>query len=777
MTARDTIQMRLKRLRRQSEQTGQVRLPVSAVAAGVETVICFLLSAVLAGAVIFEESAPFGCAMTAAAGTGLYGGAALLGACFGYLILLEFAQALRYVSACVLTFAAAFAFYDSKLFRRKWVVPLIAGMFNGFTGIIVRSKTGWTQEDVIFFGLEVGITVAAAWCYRGVLQPARRGREENAFAAGRQTGILVLAATVLTALVPLCLYRDLSVGRILAALSVLIAARQGGAGMGCAVGTALGGAVDLAGGKMPLFAAVYAMAGLGAGLQRGRQRIYAALPYGLISAGAALWLWEQELALAVLYEGMSAVVIFLLLPERLLRRIGVWIAPEPVGAADLHGRRMVKQKLESTAGAFRALCDSLGVAARPPKNDNDIASVFDRAAGRICRNCALRGRCWQQGYTDTFNALNDATPAMVNRGRAEAADFPRHFADRCVRFSELLSAVNEELNALFYRRQYNARIRENRAAVCRQYSQLSELLGDAAAELSRELVPDLMGDRKLRARMAELGLNVRTAVYRDSRGLLRVEAEGADRRELTRGNRVSEVSELLGVPLRVEQDSGESVSLLQEEPLMAVAGVAARKKNGETVSGDAGTYFKRMDGVLFVLLCDGMGSGQGAYRESSLAVQLLEQFLMAGVKAEQALATLSSALALRGEEQGGFTTVDLLQVDLFTGEGALFKLGGAPTYVKQGGQVRRLSCRSLPAGLENGGPERFDLHLKAGDCVLMVSDGICGTGDDSWISKRLEQFDGAGPKELARDLIVQSPTEATDDRTALAVCIEKRKRI
>ena len=35
---------------------------------------------------------------------------------------------------------------------------------------------------------------------------------------------------------------------------------------------------------------------------------------------------------------------------------------------------------------------------------------------------------------------------------------------------------------------------------------------------------------------------------------------------------------------------------------------------------------------------------------------------------------LSSALALRGEETGGFTTVDLLQLDLFTGEGELFKL-------------------------------------------------------------------------------------------------------
>lgn len=116
---------------------------------------------------------------------------------------------------------------------------------------------------------------------------------------------------------------------------------------------------------------------------------------------------------------------------------------------------------------------------------------------------------------------------------------------------------------------------------------------------------------------------------------------------------------------------------------MAVAGVAARKKDGETVSGDGGTYFKREDGTLYVLLCDGMGSGLAANRESSLALRLLEQFLQAGVDTEHALTTLNSALALRGEETGGFTTVDLLQLDLFTGDGVIFKLGAAPTYVKR----------------------------------------------------------------------------------------------
>ena len=119
----------------------------------------------------------------------------------------------------------------------------------------------------------------------------------------------------------------------------------------------------------------------------------------------------------------------------------------------------------------------------PPRNDNDMATVFDRAACRVCRGCTLRSSCWERDYVTTFNALNDATQAMLDRGRGEAEDFPGYFSSRCLHFRAFLAAVNEELTALLYRRQSNSRIQDSRAAGCRQYGQLSALLGAAAAEL------------------------------------------------------------------------------------------------------------------------------------------------------------------------------------------------------------------------------------------------------------------------------------------------------
>lgn len=777
MTAKKIIRTKFNQLRQQSQRTGQVKMSASALALGARAGIHLLLASVLSGAAIFQSSAPFGVSMVGAAGPGLCGAAALVGACFGYLTTLNFSSGLRYASASILTFAVCFAFYDWRPLRRSWVMPGIAAALNAFTGFIVQSQAGWTSTDVVYFSLEIILTAAAAWAFHQALRPLAQRPEDRLGAPASRGGLLVLLCVCLISLAPLTLYKDISLGRIAAVTAVLASAWQGGIATGSIVGVCVGLSMDLAASGTPLYTMAYGLAGLAAGLRRGRGRAGTALVYALATTGAVLWTWDRGLTVSILYEVLLACLAFLLLPDQIMRQLGVWLSPELAGPVDLRAQRSVQQKLEQTAQAFRSLCDCLRSAFRPPENDNDIAIVFDRTASRLCRSCSLRSRCWQQDYTTTFNALNDATPAMVERGKAAPSDFPRHFADRCIHFSDFVSTVNEELTALFYRRQYNARIRESRAAVCRQYAQLSELLGEAAAELSRELTPDTVADRRVRQYLAELGLEVRTAVYRDGRGLLRVEAEGADCRELSRPSRLSELSLSLGVPLRVETEGEGALSLLQQEPLMALAGVAAQKKTGETVSGDAGTYFKRSDGKLYLLLCDGMGSGPEANRESSLAVRLLEQLLQAGVSTRHALSTLSSALALRGEDTGGFTTVDLFQIDLFSGEGELFKLGAAPTYVKKGSSVQRLSGSSLPAGLAEGDAsalDHFTLRLSPGDCVLMVSDGICGTGDDSWLKERLAQFDGVSPKDLARDLITHSPQEATDDRTALVVRLDKR---
>ena len=489
MAGKETVRAKLDRLRGRSSRGEKVSVDASALLRFADGGIHFLLSAVLAGAAVFGDYAPFGVA--------LVGAAALVGACFGYLTLMGFTGGLRYISASMLTFAVNFAFYDMKLLRKPWAMPMVAGLFNGVTGFIYLSEAGWRTEDVIYFFTECFLTVAACWCYRQLLLPLRTGRGEGILSPQKRVSLAALACTVLMSLSSLTLFEDVSLGRSLAVVVVLAAAWQGGPSAGAVLGVPVGLSLDLAANGVPLYAMAYGLSGLAAGAFRLKSRLRAALAYVLANGGAVLWTWDKGLPVSILYEVFLGSVTFLLLPERPLRRLAAWLLPEQKGTlpADRRAQGRVQRRLEEAAQAFRTLYDTMRASFRPPQNDNDVATVFDRAACQVCRTCSLRSNCWERDYVSTFDALNNAAQPMLDRGRGEPGDFPQHFASRCIHFPDFLAAVNREVTALLYRRQYNSRIQDSRQAVCRQYGELSSLLGRAAAELGEELTPDLAAGR------------------------------------------------------------------------------------------------------------------------------------------------------------------------------------------------------------------------------------------------------------------------------------------
>ncbi|MCD7927406.1 MAG: SpoIIE family protein phosphatase, partial [Oscillospiraceae bacterium] len=327
------------------------------------------------------------------------------------------------------------------------------------------------------------------------------------------------------------------------------------------------------------------------------------------------------------------------------------------------------------------------------------------------------------------------------------------------------------------RRQYQSRVRESREAVCRQYAVFARSLDEAARRLAQEPERDLEREKAIRQRLYVLGLEGEAAVWRDRGGHFVVEITGKNLGALQKEEEREALSSIAGVPLRQAQVIPGGLHWRQAETLMAVAGVAARKKDGQTVSGDAGAWFKTEEGSLFVLLCDGMGSGPEAHRESTLAIGLLERFLRSGIEPEEALNTLNAALALRCEEEGGFTTIDLFRLNLYTGEAGFYKLGAAPTYIRRQSGVSRITGSSLPAGLSTGegsGPDVSRLRLEAGDSVLMISDGVAAPEEDGWVKTALAAYDGTDPKTLAAGLMDHSAHGPTDDRTAVVLTIQRR---
>lgn len=117
-----------------------------------------------------------------------------------------------------------------------------------------------------------------------------------------------------------------------------------------------------------------------------------------------------------------------------------------------------------------------------------------------------------------------------------------------------------------------------------------------------------------------------------------------------------------------------------------------------------------------MLLSDGMGSGEQAAKESISAVRILERFLRSGVEPATAMKILNSVMLLKSSESWGYAAIDLMCIDLFTGQAGFYKYGAAPSYIRSG--------RSPPRqGHDDGGGRARGRGRAAGRRALHIRPG------------------------------------------------------
>lgn len=200
-------------------------------------------------------------------------------------------------------------------------------------------------------------------------------------------------------------------------------------------------------------------------------------------------------------------------------------------------------------------------------------------------------------------------------------------------------------------------------------------------------------------------------------------------------------------------------------------GSAAAGKYGDARSGDQWSCFLTEPDVCYVLLSDGMGTGEDAERESKASLHLLSELLKSGCAPEDALEMLNSLYILRGD--GVFSAVDVLRIDLCSGSADLYKWGGAATYLRKNGSVKKIGTAAPPPGIGVGGdhkPERIALSLQRGELLILTTDGAAGEDTEA----RIGGFTGTNLKDFASYVIAGAQLRGDDDMTALVLCLYPR---
>ena len=140
---------------------------------------------------------------------------------------------------------------------------------------------------------------------------------------------------------------------------------------------------------------------------------------------------------------------------------------------------------------------------------------------------------------------------------------------------------------------------------------------------------------------------------------------------------------------------------------------------------------------------------------------------------------INGSLIAGGESQN-MSTLDICQVDLYTGVCEFMKIGSAPSYIKRENLIEQISARNLPLGVfYEMDMEVTRRRLVDGDYIIMLSDGILdalsqGIGEDM-LPEMLGRVSLKNPSEIANYILNfslnQSRGKVRDDMTVLVTGI------
>lgn len=218
---------------------------------------------------------------------------------------------------------------------------------------------------------------------------------------------------------------------------------------------------------------------------------------------------------------------------------------------------------------------------------------------------------------------------------------------------------------------------------------------------------------------------------------------------------------------------------LEESRYHCMTGAVLAPKDTEKQSGDNYFIEESTEGLLHIVLSDGMGSGEDACKDSSMVVEVMEQLLQAGFSPESAIQLVNHAF-YNGAGGQNIATLDYCELNLHSGNCRFYKVGAAASYIKRGRMVEQISSQNLPLG----GMRDMDLQpeerdLMDGDFVILFSDGVSdsftmGLGEDM-LTEVISQMELTNPNEMANYLLNyclhQTQGRIRDDLTILVAGI------
>lgn len=485
-----------------------------------------------------------------------------------------------------------------------------------------------------------------------------------------------------------------------------------------------------------------------------------------------------------LIEVFISTFIFGILPMKYHQRTGIFMAnafKTTTFRREFRIKEYITEELNCFSNTFMEF-------ARQFKNtfqrtlDNSISChrVFDETAERICSECIRSSECWQKNFNDTYKYMFSIFEITEQTGHCDIHNAPIVFTQKCIQPELYLSEFNH-VYELHKQESLRRGIRTGeRRLVSNQYKEISKIISELSEEIEGNFYFDEQKEKEINLECANRGLYLRDInVVKNSEGYYEMFfAPGVD----ADSEKVVKIaSEVLGTKMKRVFCKNKSIIKLSTDNIYEVdVSVSQKKKDDEVVCGDTVVHFETEKNKYYSIICDGMGSGTDASKESKMTAELLGGFLKAGFSKHTALSLINSTLALKMDREG-FSTIDLCEIDLRSGEVEFIKIGGAESYLKTGEKLETITQKGLPAGILEEVPcEKIKRTLKENDMIVMVSDGVSEAGygmmRGEWV-KRIMKLEGLSSEEMSSSIVNSARKKiyprTPDDMSAVVIKIKK----
>ena len=423
---------------------------------------------------------------------------------------------------------------------------------------------------------------------------------------------------------------------------------------------------------------------------------------------------------------------------------------------------------------------------------DELEEMFEKVTDKVCANCEKREECLGERRVYTYQAMNEILCTAMEYGAELNMELKRKLQKQCIMAPRFLRETLEIFENAKEILMWSNRMVQNREGYAGQLTSFAKMIQYTTRELDAGIFEDEHLEKRLKTRLKKAGIRMLSAVfYMTPKGKYEIhltvkalKGQTVSTREL-----VHLVSGCVGremTPGRGERPViGEeycTVACIEGAVYHTLQGVARIGKGCEKISGDTFLMTELPGGKQGIALSDGMGSGEDAFRESSMVVEMLEELLGAGFPVKTAVQMMNTALVI-GREEVRFCTVDVSLFDLYEGSCEFVKAGAAATFLKRKDEVEIIRSATLPIGvLQDIEIDSQTRKLQSGDYVIMVTDGVMDAlpaGEQDVLMRTfIQDTDIVNPKELAHHILGRvlewSGEVPLDDMTVLTAGLWKK---